>query len=376
MFQWKLRVCIIFCTRPRFIKILFERKRTKSLFRKLSSSRVNVASYSLLTVNQAVGSVHDVLRFKKSLSPEGTFLILYSQHTVSMSVILETESRIITWLLNQFDIQFLNKKNFRLKLSALLNYYDDDLPSKLDFRVLLLFFTSWSLNSKILITHSWMKQRINNNGKHRKYFSLTMKFINSYSATLLIFASTLLFSIFECRVNYTTRFPRRGPPKNIASTTTTSPTTTQESISTTTEATTTTDIPTTTQPKIANSNKKKKTTEVAVKKKNQEEVAVQNKWKDLESVSQKLAFRFIFDNLLPTIESLFDGNHVSPRCQSSLRTVLQDASRLKKYAIQSKWLPMCDAAWFQSKTWVTQRQQRNAEEILCEVHLISLMCAI
>ena len=44
----------------------------------------------------------------------------------------------------------------------------------------------------------------------------------------------------------------------------------------------------------------------------------------------------LYENLMPTFESLFEGNNISSRCQSSIRTVLQDTARLKKYAVQSK----------------------------------------
>lgn len=59
-------------------------------------------------------------------------------------------------------------------------------------------------------------------------------------------------------------------------------------------------------------------------------------WRDLERLSAKLAVHAIFDNILPTIDKLFDENNVSISCQSSVYKVLQDAAVLKKYAVQSK----------------------------------------
>jgi hypothetical protein len=174
-----------------------------------------------------------------------------------------------------------------------------------------------------------------------------MKLSKNGSYFILLFSTfaSAVLHISESRVNYTTRSPRKFTSKNVTTTTVSTITTsTEEPISSTTENTPTTKR-SPAQPKINNNQqmiKKKiqetKKTEAYLKNKTQiqHDSFVQTQWRDLESGFQKFALRFVLETLMPTIEPLFHDNHVSSKCQSSIRTVLHDAARLKKYAIQSK----------------------------------------
>lgn len=59
-------------------------------------------------------------------------------------------------------------------------------------------------------------------------------------------------------------------------------------------------------------------------------------WSAIESYSSEYINRLIGSTLTPILEELFITVDVSIGCQSAIRTVLKDASRMQKYALQSK----------------------------------------
>ena len=163
---------------------------------------------------------------------------------------------------------------------------------------------------------------------------------NSASLFMLILLSFVFLCAIECR-NSTSRFIRRGPfGQNISTTTTTSRPSTTTTIATTPneleeeEEITSTEAPP--KPKTTQRKRNRSPSSSVTLKQVFNDTNVVDKWKDLEMISQNFAFRFVYNNLLPSIETLFIDDNVSSRCQTSIKTVLSDASRLKKYAIQSK----------------------------------------
>lgn len=67
------------------------------------------------------------------------------------------------------------------------------------------------------------------------------------------------------------------------------------------------------------------------------EKEVVNQWIKLEDTLSKYFQHSIHTNFVPTFNNLFENNNVSIRCQSTIQQILLDASKLQKYAIQSKY---------------------------------------
>lgn len=59
-------------------------------------------------------------------------------------------------------------------------------------------------------------------------------------------------------------------------------------------------------------------------------------WNALDSIATRFTNRLVYQILEPTFDDLFTESDVSIGCQSAIRTVLRDAARMKKYAVQSK----------------------------------------
>lgn len=70
----------------------------------------------------------------------------------------------------------------------------------------------------------------------------------------------------------------------------------------------------------------------------EEDNVLLDQWKQIEQNAQSFTTSLVFESFLPTLERLFEGNNVSLQCQKSIYRVLADATKLKKYAIQSKYI--------------------------------------
>ena len=70
---------------------------------------------------------------------------------------------------------------------------------------------------------------------------------------------------------------------------------------------------------------------------NQENIEqIVDSWNSLDFFATKFTNRLAHQILEPVFDDLFVNSDVSLGCQSSIRTVLRDAGRMKKYAVQSK----------------------------------------
>lgn len=161
-----------------------------------------------------------------------------------------------------------------------------------------------------------------------------MKMPTSYSTHFIFFLVSISSFLLVCygRSNYTTRFPRRGYLNN--SSRTTSPSST-ETPSTTVEPEKSTSSEA--NKEFRKQSKKQSSSTKIPNSMSHVNHKILDEWEGLESISQRFAFDVVHETLLPTIEKLFTGNNVSSECQSSLRILLHDASRLKKYAIQGEY---------------------------------------
>lgn len=72
------------------------------------------------------------------------------------------------------------------------------------------------------------------------------------------------------------------------------------------------------------------------REKERKDKEVTSQWTKLEETLSKYFQHSIHSNFIPTFENLFQNNNVSIRCQSTIQRILLDASKLQKYAIQSK----------------------------------------
>ena len=70
---------------------------------------------------------------------------------------------------------------------------------------------------------------------------------------------------------------------------------------------------------------------------NPEEVErIVNNWNSLDFFATKFMSRLVHQTLEPIFDDILTSPDVSIGCQSAIRTVLRDAARMKKYAVQSK----------------------------------------